>query len=139
MMTPKRRLSTLIFACLCFKKSFLIKILILYRVENQEILSSTVIQCQTVKVKLFSSLSDICQAISKKIFYYYRLIVFYFTSHSCPPQLKLVSRSRKSLSIGNQQKLLHSGFRNTSPRLTCSKFRNWFESPFSGPQTGTAQ
>ena len=29
MMTPKRRLSTLTFACLCFKKSFLIKIIII--------------------------------------------------------------------------------------------------------------
>ena len=29
MMIPKRRLLTLIFACLCFKKSFLIKIIII--------------------------------------------------------------------------------------------------------------
>ena len=29
MMTPKRQLSMLIFACLCFKKSFLIKIIII--------------------------------------------------------------------------------------------------------------
>ena len=28
-MTPKRRLLTLIFACLCFKKSLLIKIIII--------------------------------------------------------------------------------------------------------------
>ena len=34
MMTPKRRLSTLIFACLCFKKSFLIKIRLLDRKSN---------------------------------------------------------------------------------------------------------
>ena len=34
MMTPKRRLSTLIFPCLCFKKSFLIKIRLLDQKSN---------------------------------------------------------------------------------------------------------
>ena len=57
--------------------------IILNRIENQDILPSTVIQCQTVKSNF--SLSSLLARPQKKIFCYYRLIVFHSTCHRSQP------------------------------------------------------
>ena len=67
--------------------------IILNRIENQEILPSTVIQCQTVKSNF--SLSSLLARPQKKILCYYRLIFI----RQVTVVNQLVLKSRRSLSI----------------------------------------